>query len=120
MSLTPEPEEAPDASGLAEVAGRLGAVIRHERADWTGWRWRCGWRGIEMGAWNDIDGVAVVADIGPWDDWVGLQGHPPDPTPGEALAWAVDALGLWLTDPDRAEQMAARLLDPQRRPDAGP
>lgn len=95
---------------LAAVASELGATIRTRESDGTGWRWRCGWRGIEMGAWNDIDGVAVVADIGPWDEWLGLRGHPPDPSPGAALRWAVEALRPWLAEPDNAERIAARIL----------
>jgi hypothetical protein len=76
--------------------------------DGSGWRWRLAWSGIEVGAWNDIDGVAVVADIGPWDEWVGLAGHQPDPSDVEALEWAVRVLGPWLADPDNAARIADR------------
>jgi hypothetical protein len=83
-------------------------LVRSRVVDASGWRWRASWLGIEMAAWNDIDGVAVVADIGPWDEWVGLAGHPPDPGPDEAMAWALNVLGDWLADPEHAARIAAR------------
>ncbi len=94
--------------GFRRQAARLGATVRSAVADGAGWRWRVEWRGVELGAWNDMDGVAVVADIGPWDEWVGLQGHPPDPTAGEALAWAVMTLEPWLAEPAHADRIATR------------
>jgi hypothetical protein len=90
------------------VAVGAGAVVRSLETDGTGWRWRVSWRGIEIGAWNDMDGVAVVADIGPWDEWVGLRERPPDPSDVEALEWALGVLEPWLADPANAERMAAR------------
>jgi len=95
---------------LRSIAAGRGARVRHEDEDGTGWRWRVSWRGIEVGAWNDIDGVAIVADIGPWDDWVGLAGHPPDPSPAEALGWALDILDSWFADPDHAERISRRTV----------
>ena len=93
---------------LEDVAALVGARVRSMVVDATGWRWRAGWRGIELAAWNDIDGVAVVADIGPWDEWVGLHGHPADPGPAAALAFAVDALEAWLAQPGNEERIANR------------
>ena len=102
------------ASPFDAVAAGAGAEVRSHEIDATGWRWRVSWRGIEIGAWNDIDGVAVVADIGPWDEWVGLRDRPPDPSDAEALEWAVGTLEPWLADPanavridDRAQRRAA-------------
>ena len=80
---------------FAAAADAHGALVRSHDADATGWRWRVGWRGIEIGAWNDMDGVAIVADIGPSGDWVGLAGAPPDPSDIEALEWAINALRRW-------------------------
>ena len=77
---------------FTSVAAAHGVVVRSHEVDATGWRWRVAWRGAEIGAWNDIDGVAIVADIGPFGDWVGLAGGPPDPTDAEALEWAISAL----------------------------
>jgi hypothetical protein len=77
---------------FADGADAHGAVVRSHVVDATGWRWRVEWRGIEIGAWNDIDGVAIVANVGPFGDWVGLAGRPPDPTDVEALEWALNAL----------------------------
>ena len=82
--------------------------MRSHVVDGTGWRWRVAWQGTELGAWNDIDGVAIVADIGPFGDWVGLAGRPPDPSDVEALEWALGVLEPWLADPANAERMAAR------------
>ncbi len=93
---------------LAPLARRQGAVLRSQVEDGTGWRWRAVFRGIEIGAWNDMDGVAVVADIGPWDEWLGLRGHPVDPSPEEALSWALTTLGPWLDDPANAKRIALR------------
>jgi hypothetical protein len=93
---------------LRSVAQRRGATVRTAAEDAFGWRWRVGWRGVELGAWNDIDGVAVAANIGPWDEWVGLAGHPPDPTPDEALEFALQVIGEWLEDPEHAERIARR------------
>lgn len=90
---------------LASVARRLGAIVRSHTDDATGWRWRVAWKGIELAAWNDMDGVAVVADVGPWDDWVGLRGNPPDPTASEALEWAVTTLERWRADPAHPERL---------------
>jgi hypothetical protein len=89
-------------------ARRLGAEVRSHVVDGTGWRWRVSWRGIEMGAWNDIDGVAVVADVGPWDEWLGLSGSPPDPSAVEALEWAVAALDPWIAVAANADRIAER------------
>ena len=75
--------------------GDLGAVVRSNVEDAQGWRWRCLWEGIEIGAWNDMDGVAIIADVGPSHAWLGLAGHPPDPTPVEALIWAIEVLSAW-------------------------
>jgi len=75
-----------------DAAAAEGAVVRNHVVDATGWRWRVAWEGTEIGAWNDIDGVAIVADIGPFGDWVGLAGRPPDPSDVEALQWAISAL----------------------------
>ena len=75
-----------------DAANALGGVVRSHVVDGTGWRWRVAWQGTELGAWNDIDGVAIVADIGPFGDWVGLAGRPPDPSDVEALEWAITAL----------------------------
>jgi len=77
---------------FAAVAAALGAVVRSHEVDGTGWRWRVAWEGVEIGAWNDMDGVAVVADIAPFGDWVGLANRPPDPSDTEALEWAVSVL----------------------------
>ena len=105
MSPTADPER----DELLAVAAEARAEVRSAETDGTGWRWRCSWRGVQIGAWNDMDGVAVVADIGPWDEWVGLQGHPPDPKPGEALRWAVETLEPWLADSaNAAARVAAR------------
>lgn len=93
---------------LGEVARRHGATVWSYVCDAEGWRWRVAWRGVEAGAWNDMDGVAVVADIGPWDEWVGLCGHPPDPSAPEALDWLVATLGPWLEVPAHAERIAER------------
>jgi len=96
---------------LVPLARRRDAVVRGQVEDAGGWRWRVSWRGVELAAWNDMDGVAVVADIGPWDEWVGLRGHPADPSPVEALDWALGALAAWLEDPanlDRVRRRAAR------------
>ena len=90
------------------AADRHGALVRSHVVDGSGWRWRLAWRGIELAAWNDMDGVAVVADIGPWDEWVGLAARPPDPTDVEALEWVVGALGEWLADPAHASRIGAR------------
>jgi hypothetical protein len=95
-------------TSLHDLAAEFGAEVRSYTVDGQGWRWRVAWRKIQIGAWNDMDGVAVVADIGPWDEWVGLQGHPPDPEAGEALVWAVDALTPWLSDPDHARRVEGR------------
>jgi len=97
-----------DAARLRRVARRRGAEVRSYQVDGDGWRWRVAWKGVEAGAWNDIDGVAVVADIGPWDEWVGLHGHPVDPTAEAALEWVVATLSAWLEDPANAERIAAR------------
>lgn len=83
---------------LAVIARRLGVQLRSFTEDGTGWRWRAAWRGVEIAAWNDIDGVAVIADIGPDREWVGLAGHPPDPDPAQALEWVVERLAPWLAD----------------------
>ena len=104
----PPPDESDDAPGFDAVAARLGVEVRSRTVDGTGWRWRVAWRGVQAGAWNDIDGVAVVADIGPWDDWVGLRLHPPDPSEVEALEWLVETLTPWLADPEHAARIAAR------------
>ncbi|GAC1535787.1 MAG: hypothetical protein NVS3B12_18150 [Acidimicrobiales bacterium] len=96
------------AVGLDALAGRLGVVMRSSVDDATGWRWRAAWRGIEIAAWNDMDGVAVVADVGPWDEWVGLRGHRPDPTADEAMQWTIDVLAPWLVEPANAERIAQR------------
>ena len=93
---------------FAATAAGLGVLVRSHEVDGTGWRWRVSWRGVELGAWNDIDGVAVVADIGPWDEWVGLRGHPPDPGPAEAMEWVVATLVPWLADPTNAERIERR------------
>ena len=90
------------------VARRREAVVRTFQVDGGGWRWRVLWRGIEAGAWNDMDGVAVTADIGPWDEWVGLHGHPADPTAVEALEWLISTLSAWLEDPANAERIDVR------------
>jgi hypothetical protein len=90
------------------VAAGAGAMVRSHETDATGWRWRVSWRGIEIGAWNDIDGVAVVADIGPWDEWVGLRERPADPSDVEALEWAIGALEPWLAEPAHAARIADR------------
>lgn len=82
---------------VESVAARLGVQIRSLVVDGSGWRWRAEWRGIEVAAWNDMDGVAITADIGPGGEWVGLAGHPPDPSAGEALEWVVDTLVPWAT-----------------------
>lgn len=82
--------------------------MRSRVEDGQGWRWRASWDGIELAAWNDMDGVAIVADIGPWDEWVGLADHPADPSADEAMAWAVEVLGRWLADPEHAARVAAR------------
>ncbi|GAC1477532.1 MAG: hypothetical protein NVS1B12_12880 [Acidimicrobiales bacterium] len=110
MPATPSPDWADDDRDLATAASALGAVIRSQEEDGTGWRWRCGWKGVEMGAWNDMDGVAVVADIGPWDEWVGLRGHPADPSSAQALSWAVGVIEPWLADPENAERIASRII----------
>ncbi len=102
VNMTAPPDE------LVAAAGRHGATVRTFETDSGGWRWRVAWRGVELGAWNDMDGVAVVADIGPWDEWVGLKGHPPDPTEVEALEWVVTTIGKWLEDPAHAARIAAR------------
>ncbi len=94
---------------FATAAARHGVVVRGHVVDGTGWRWRVAWRAIEVGAWNDMDGVAIVADIGPWDEWVGLAGRPPDPSDVEALDWAVATLGPWLDDPANAARVAGRV-----------
>jgi len=99
---------ADDDRALHGVAALLGAVVRSLIVDGTGWRWRVSWGGIELGAWNDMDGVAVMADIGPWDDWVGMAGAPADPGPDEALRWAVSVLEPWLALPAHAERIAER------------
>jgi hypothetical protein len=78
------------------VATRLGARLHSSVVDGTGWRWRAEWRGVQLAAWNDIDGVAVVADVGPGGEWVGLAGHPPDPSADEALEWAISTLAPWV------------------------
>ncbi len=93
------------------VAEAHAAEVRSHVVDGTGWRWRASWRGIEIGAWNDIDGVAIVADIGPWDEWVGLRDRPADPSDVEALEWAVATLGPWLAEPDNAARIAERTRD---------
>ena len=116
MPATRRLDRADDDGELARVATELGARIRSEEEDGTGWRWRCGWKGVEIGAWNDMDGVAVVADIGPWDEWVGLRGHPADPSPAEALSWAVSVVEPWLADPDNAERIASRTITRAERP----
>ena len=77
---------------FAEAAAAHGAEVRSHEVDASGWRWRVAWRGIEIGAWNDMDGVAVAADVGPFGDWVGLANRPPDPTDVEALDWAISVL----------------------------
>ena len=64
--------------------------------------------GVQLGAWNDIDGVAIVADIGPWDEWVGLADRPADPSPTEALAWAVAVLTVGSPTRSNAARIAAR------------
>jgi hypothetical protein len=102
------PARSDRAARLDRAASRHHAIVRSRVADGTGWRWRVSWRAIEVGAWNDIDGVAVVADIGPFDDWVGLAGHPPDPSEVEALDWAVVTLSTWLQDPAASERIAGR------------
>jgi hypothetical protein len=79
---------------FAEAADAHGAVVRSYEDDATGWRWRVAWQGIEIGAWNDIDGVAIAANVGPFDEWVGLAGGPKDPTDVEALDWAISQLRL--------------------------
>jgi hypothetical protein len=94
--------------GLRGAAAEVGADIGTFTVDGGGWRWRVTWRGVRLGAWNDMDGVAISADIGPWDEWIGLQGHPPDPDPVEALRWAVETIGPWLDDPEHAERIAKR------------
>jgi hypothetical protein len=94
--------------GLQGRAAERGAVVRSFTVDGSGWRWRVAWRQVQIGAWNDMDGVAIVADIGPWDEWIGLRDHPPDPDPVEALDWAVETLTSWLEDPEHAARMAAR------------
>jgi hypothetical protein len=96
---------------FAVAAKRHGVVVRSRVVDGSGWRWRVAWRGVEVGAWNDIDGVAIVADIGPWDEWVGLAGRPPDPSAVEALDWAVAALEPWLADPANAARVEQRVRD---------
>jgi hypothetical protein len=96
---------------FAVAAKRHGVVVRSHVVDGSGWRWRVRWRGVELGAWNDIDGVAIVADIGPWDEWVGLAGRPPDPSDVEAFDWAVAALGPWLADPANAARVEQRERD---------
>ena len=98
----------PDRAELLAIAAGSGVDVRSAETDATGWRWRCAWRGVEIGAWNDMDGVAVVADIGPWDEWVGLRGHPADPAPSQALRWALEALEPWLAEPANAARVAAR------------
>jgi hypothetical protein len=97
-----------DGARLRRVARRHDAVVRSHEVDGGGWRWRVAWRGVEAGAWNDMDGVAVVADIGPWDEWVGLRGHPADPTATAALEWVIATLSGWLDDPANAERIATR------------
>jgi len=97
-----------DGARFRKLARRRDAEIRAHHVDGSGWRWRVGWRGIEAGAWNDMDGVVVVADIGPWDEWVGLRGHPPDPSAEEALEWLTTTLAAWLDDPANAERIATR------------
>jgi hypothetical protein len=107
------PRRPRDRFGAA--AERGGVVVRAHVVDGSGWRWRVTWRDVELGAWNDIDGVAIVADIGPWDEWVGLAGRPSDPSDVEALEWALGALAPWLADPDNAariEQRARKRADP--------
>jgi hypothetical protein len=74
------------------------------------------WRGIGIGAWNDMDGVGIAADIGPWDEWVGLAGGPADPSAAEALEWAVTTLASWLEDPEHARRIAERTLARALRP----
>jgi hypothetical protein len=113
MTAAP-PDPSPD---LGSVAARLGAEVRSDTVDGDGWRWRVRWRGVEVGAWNDIDGVAVVADIGPWDEWVGLRDHPPDPSDVEALEWAVAVLGPWLEDSENARRVADRAAERGRAGD---
>ena len=99
----------PPSGGRFDAAATgVGAAVRTHTVDESGWRWRVSWRGVEIGAWNDIDGVAVVADIGPWDEWVGLRGPPADPTDIEALEWAVGALEPWLAETANAERIAER------------
>ena len=105
----PAGEELGDPLGPTVEA--QGGTLRSDERDATGWRWRVTFRGVEVGAWNDMDGVAVVADIGPWDEWVGLAGHPPDPTPVEAFDWAVATLLVWLDQPGHAERLAERTLE---------
>jgi hypothetical protein len=58
-----------------------------------------------------MDGVAVVADIGPWDEWLGLANCPPDPSPTEALEWAVAVLGPWLDVPANRERIGRRAIE---------
>ncbi len=83
--------------------------MRSRVEDAQGWRWRITWEGIEIAAWNDMDGVAIVADLGPWDEWVGLSDHPPDPSPDEAIAWVISVLRDWLAKPEHAVRIAERV-----------
>lgn len=98
---------------LSGLAGSLDTEILLEIEDAYGWRWRARWRGVNLGAWNDADGVAVVADIGPWNEWVGLIGHPADPTPEEALRFAVGAMVEWAARPENAAALEARRPESQ-------
>jgi hypothetical protein len=93
---------------LSVVGGPTDLEILLEIEDSYGWRWRARWRGVNLGAWNDADGVAVVADIGPWNEWVGLAGHPPDPSPEEALTFAIDAIQTWAERPENADALQVR------------
>jgi hypothetical protein len=93
---------------LERFAARRGVTVVSRVSDGSGWRWRATYRGVGLGAWNDMDGVAVVADIGPADAWVGLRGHPPDPSEREALEWAVTTIEAWLADPEHAVRIGLR------------